>query len=180
MGTQPSRISRKYIIISIFVAVGIMLANYFINNSKSQLFWNEKQRIYYKFQQVTQKKDDAIFNDVLFVDVSEAITFTGDSSSSGSYSEIITDRRVLLDFLRKIENYGFGFLFVDIRFEAGDTTEYDADLVEQLLKMSKKSNVAIARSYDFENDRPVPLIDNRLEDMAFYVKYRKDNYDPRF
>ncbi len=182
MKAQPPRTLRKYIIISVIVAIGLMMADYLINNSNSQLFWNEKQKIFYKFQQIrnTKEKDKEVFDDAVFIDVSKAITLSEKQSLNGIQSEVITDRKVLLDFLRKIENHGFDFLFIDIRFEEGDTTKFDADLVEQLLKMSKKSNVAIARSYDLENGRPVPQIDDRLDDMAFYVNYRKVNYDQRF
>lgn len=187
MRAKKHSIPHKSIVLSMSVAILMLVARYLINNSNSrwlnQLLWNEKQYSYYLFQKTrgTCEDDKQIFEKVRFVDVSNTITIIEKQhTDDGVYREVITDREVLLEFLRKIENYSYDFLFLDIRFEEGDTTPCDSVLVEQLLKMSKKSNVAIARSYDNNNDRPVPLIDNRLDSIAFFVNYDNVSYDKRF
>ena len=161
------------------VAVGLLVVGYFINNSNCQLFWDEKQMAYSLFQKMrsTKVEDEHIFENALFVDVSNAKTMLDRRIDPNEYPdrEIVTNREILMKFLQKVENQNYNYLFLDIEFKDGSSS--DITLVEQLLKMQ---NVSIGKLYHNDTNSPNTHIDKRLDSIAFFTNCPFQPYDTRF
>ena len=80
----------------------------------------------------------------------------------------ITDRKALLEFLHKVESLNYRYLFIDLRFEDKERTEYDSALTAQLLKMR---DVAIAKHWDIANGQPFRMMDDRLVAIGQYCDF---------
>lgn len=85
--------------------------------------------------------DDAYFINIGYdkqiVDVQVTSTDTGRS--------VITDRKVLLDFLTIAERADYKYIFLDIRFEKGYNTEWDKALFSKIAGMR---NIVVAHHYE--------------------------------
>ena len=90
----------------------------------------------------------------------------------------ITDRAMLLRFLRDLEKYdNYREVFIDIRFEKGLETEHDSALVEQLVNMR---NVFVAKHWDYEAKADYPVIDDRISEHSAYADYGSTLFNNSF
>ena len=105
--------------VSLAVAVVILCLCYLFNNiAYSPLLSTTKYSILEPFYRATHNTS-ANLDDAVFVNVSYdkmLITDTVEVPDTNR-KRAITDRKRLLDFLKKVENTNYRYLFIDIRFE---------------------------------------------------------------
>lgn len=73
---------------------------------------------------------------------------------------VITDRKVLLDFLTIAEKANYKYIFLDIRFEKGYNTEWDKALFSQIAKMN---NIVVAHHFESPNENNKSTVFNKFE-----------------
>lgn len=155
---------------SLGIAIAILCLCYLFNNiAYSPLLSTTKYSILEPFYRATHNTS-ADLEDAVFVNVSYdkmLITDTVEVPDTNR-KRAVTDRKRLLDFLKKVENTNYRYLFIDIRFEQNECSHYDSALTEQLLKMR---DVAIAKHWDMGSNHPYPMTDSRMEPLGFYCDF---------
>lgn len=167
---QVDKITKKYIWLSIVISIILVLVCYFFDNIAYPIKLDVKKYsiLEHRLGEKASAEDDC--EDAVFVNVSFDKMFIVDTSEvpDTNRKSVITDRGKLLEFLKKVENLNYRYLFIDLRFEENDRSEYDSALVEQLLKMR---DVSIAKHWDVESGKPYPMIDKRLESIGDYCDF---------
>lgn len=112
----------------------------------------EDSRLFYYLERPFQPKTKAYDTNVCFINIShdrQLVYVNPDDHDAGNTD--ITDRRKLLQFLRKIEDDSvkYKFIMMDIRFDRDLQTEYDDSLFHQIARMP---NIVIAHHYYGEED----------------------------
>lgn len=166
----------KRLLISAGIAITICIANYFFN-CLPYPFWDNLKIICwadYATHKVLPVKDCR--EDVFFVNVSHdkkviETPYIGENPSLSKKSDrrVITDRKVLYDFLcladslNMNEGVEYKCIFLDIMLEKGySDSDSDSLLIQQILKMK---NVYFTRRQGKE------LLDERLKERALYNDY---------
>ncbi len=163
---------------SLGIAIAILCLCYLFNNIaySPRLSTNKYTHFehFYRAHNIGADLDDVVFVNVSY----DKMLIPGMKEQPGMVPVIdtnrkcsITDRKRLLDFLKRVENTDYNYLLIDLLFildgKSGHT-EYDSELTEQLLKMR---NVAIAKHWDMDNNRPYPMTDSRMEPLGCYCDF---------
>ncbi|MCI7556953.1 MAG: hypothetical protein MST03_09235 [Bacteroidales bacterium] len=125
------------VLIATIVSLLITIGSYFLNNcpypfwdNLSWICWEE-----YGIRHIRQGSDN--LDDVFFVNLSNDKEVVEVPISFGLRGkEVITDRKVLLDFLKMAEGTNYKYIFLDILFPKGVCDpEVDSCLISQILSM---------------------------------------------
>lgn len=162
-------------LLSIAISLVILILCYLFNNIAYPMFLStEKYSLLEYFNPKEQDIDDAIFVNVSYDKMLIADTVEVPDTNR---KRAITDRKRLLDFLKKVESTNYRHLFLDIRFEQNEYSEYDSALTIQLLRMR---DVAIAKHWDLNNGGPYPMTDSRMEPLGFYCDFDESKSNSGF
>lgn len=164
---------------SLAVAVVILCLCYLFNNiAYSPFLSTTKYTLFESIYRTTHSTDNAT-DDVVFINVSYdkmLITDTVEVPDTNR-KRAVTDRKRLLDFLKMVEKTNYRYLFLDIRFEKNECSPYDSALTDQLLRMR---DVAIAKHWDLDSNRPFPMTDSRMEPLGFYCDFDESKSNAGF
>ena len=163
--------------LSVFLSALLLVGCYFFNN------------ISYPFQLSTgnyslieffcsNHRDNSI-DDAVFVNVSYDKMIIPDTVEvcDTNRKRAITNRKLLLDFLYKVEDLNYRHLYIDLLLFDKEHSEYDSALVEQLLRMR---NVAVAKHWDLDSNCSYPMLDNRLDEIAYYCDFYESKSNSGF
>ncbi|GEM_PF-3218489 len=142
-----------------------MLCYLFNNIAYPMSLSSEKYSFLEYFNPKEQDIDDAVFVNVSYDKMLISDTVEVPDTNR---KRAITDRKRLLDFLKKVENTNYRHIFLDIRFEQNEYSEYDSALTMQLLRMR---DVAIAKHWDLINRCPYPMTDSLMEPLGFFCDF---------
>ena len=155
---------------SLGLSIAILCICYFFNNIAYAPFLSTtKYSILEPFYRLIHDTS-ADLDDVVFVNVSYDKMLIIDTVEvpDTNRKRAVTDRERLLNFLRKLENTNYRYLFIDIRFEENECSPYDSALTDQLLKMR---DVAIAKHWNMNSKHPYPMTNSRMEPFGFYCDF---------
>lgn len=93
-------------------------------------------------------------------------------TSTDSGRSVITDRKVLLDFLTIAERADYKYIMLDVRFEKGYNTEFDEALYSKIAKM--RDVVCANHAIDFE------IADSQLIPKSAYNDYYTTIFSSNF
>ena len=130
------------LIFSICIAVFLVIADYWVQNSTFPLFDDVSLLAWVDQFKESNKK---YFNedDVTYINLGKDKALVPVYNEWGDKvgNSVITDREVLLRFLLLAEKSNYKYIFIDVRFEKGYDTPFDSALFSQIKKMP---NVVIA------------------------------------
>ena len=137
-------------IVAFVCSLAICISCYIIDNQPYSIL--EDSDLYYLLERPFQPKIQSCDTDVCFVNVShdrQLAYINPDDHDAGNTD--ITDRRKLLQFLRKIEDdqVKYKYIMMDIRFDKNLKTEYDDSLFHQIAKMR---DIVIAHHHSDSED----------------------------
>lgn len=166
MKWSKNKLWNKQILLSIAISLVILMLCYLFNNIAYPMSLSSEK---YSFLEYFNPKEQDI-DDAVFVNVSYDKMLISDTVEvpDTNRKRAITDRKRLLDFLKKVENTNYRHIFLDIRFEQNEYSEYDSALTMQLLRMR---DVAIAKHWDLINRCPYPMTDSLMEPLGFFCDF---------
>lgn len=150
---------RKAIIVSIINASILTLGTYFMNNQP--LFTRENLDLY-AFLDYCKGKD-YVNDSVLLINTAydkQIALKSIDGNVVGNTD--VTDRKALVDLLQNLRGIDYRYIFLDVRFEAGEKTEYDSLLFETIRATDR---IAVANHSD------ITLATDMLKEKAAYSDY---------
>lgn len=132
-------------ILAFVLSLFLCIFCYTIDNQPYNLL--ERSQLYYLLERPFRPKAQSYDTNVCFINVShdrQLVYINPDDHDAGNTD--ITDRRKLLQFLRKVEEDGvkYKYIMMDIRFDKELKTEYDDSLFHQIARMP---NIVIAHHY---------------------------------
>lgn len=155
---------RKVIIVSLINAVFLVFATYFINNWS--ILTGENLKLYAGLEFIKDiVSEKASANDSVFlVNVSYDKQLANkkiDGLVVGNTD--VTNRKDLIRLLQAVKKEAnYRYIFLDIRFEKGEETEFDDELFEEIINTPR---LVIANHEDIE------LADHKLEKKAAFSDY---------
>lgn len=155
---------RKAVIISLINALFLTVVTYFMNNSP--LFTGEKLNLYagMEFIKGLFVEDNTAKDSVLLINVAYDKQLARKKINGITVgSTDVTDRKALIELLKNLrQNDNYRYIFMDIRFEKGDETEYDDSLYKEIYNTPR---LLIANHKDIE------LASEILKKRAAYSDY---------
>lgn len=155
---------KKAVIVSFVNAVLLLFATYFINNSP--LFTGENLNLYTGLEYVFGAKEyvnDSVLLINIAYDKNIAVKKINDLVVGNTD---VTDREALIKLLRNLrempQDSSYRYIFLDVRFEAGDETVFDNELYEEI---DSTPRLVIANHDD------ITLADKRLMSKAAYSDF---------
>lgn len=126
----------RRIFISAGIAFGIILAEYLLGNWLNFLFDDSSllSVVHSILPQYNDEEDDVVFFNVGF---DKQLVAIRDEFGDSIGNTAITDRSVLMKFLDIAERADYRYIFLDVRFEEGETTAVDSSLFQKLKDMPR-------------------------------------------
>ena len=150
---------RKAIIVSIINAAILTLGTYFMNNLP--LFTRENLDLYVLLDYCKGK--EYVNDSVLLINIAYDKQIAQKSIDGVVVGNTdVTDRKALVELLQNLRGVDYRYIFLDVRFEASDKTEYDSLLFETI-KATDKIVVA--------NHSDITLASDMLKEKAAYSDY---------
>ena len=162
---------KRYLLFCTIVPVVIMVLSYLFGNIAYPLKLDTQKYALFEYFGRGWFNAGEDLNDAVFVNVSYDKMLIVDTCDlpDTNRKAVITDRGTLLQFLKKVEGLNYRYLFLDIMFdEKSGHSEYDSALVAQLLSMR---DVAIIKHWDIGGGKADPMIDSRLDSIAYFCDF---------
>lgn len=157
----------KNVIISLFSALIVSIAYIVVENQPSSLYDDMDffTKIYISSDTTRANTDSALFIDVVYDKT--VITYKQDGDSVNGF---IVDRKKLLDFLTLVDSIDtYKGIFLDITFDKRQKTDYDDQLLKQIINMNRKGKcVYVVKIDDEETDID---FDTRFDPVAVHNYY---------
>lgn len=169
----------KVELLAFFLALSMSASLLFVGNCPYP-YWDSIKWLSYTeniVRSIFGEADDK--KDAYFVNVGYDKQLIEVKTNSGIGNRVITNRKTLLDFLTIAERADYKYIFLDIRFEKGDSTEWDKALYSKIAGMK---NIVFAHHYndDDKEKNDVKIADSILLSKSAYNDYYTTLFSSNF
>ena len=156
---------RKAVVVSLVNAIILTLGTYFMNNSP--LFTGENLNLYAGLEYLFGY-NETVNDSVLLINVAYDKQIANKKVNGIPVGNTdVTDRKALIKLLRNLkempQDSSYRYIFLDVRFEAGDETDFDDELFEEI---DNTPRLVIA------NHKDIVLASENLKNKAAYCDYK--------
>lgn len=156
---------RQAAVVSLINSIILTLGTYFMNNSP--LFTGENLNLYACLEYAFGH-NETVNDSVLLINIAydkQIANKKVDGILVGNTD--VTDRAALIQLLRNLkempQDSSYRYIFLDVRFEAGDETDYDNELFEEIANTPR---LVVA------NHKDIVLASEKLKSKATYSDYK--------
>lgn len=164
--TSAMKATLRRIVISIAVALGILVIDYFVENWMGYIFDDSQMLAIFNRVLPPDPKDDSDFVTYYNIAYDKQLVAVSDEYGDSIGCIDITNRKNLLRFLEIAEKSNYKYIFLDVRFDKRYMSDEDSLLFSKIISMR---DIVISTHYN--SDCHYEIADNCLLPKAAYADH---------